>query len=203
MKRRCFLRITKPTVLSVEVPRTAARTPVGASDPGINAKEGAFHPPPHMYGTPHASHRLPRLPCQAGGHLVSSRGSRGQEAAFCPCSAPKPQGSVRRTETPSVYEEPRQLCLAEHSPAVLMPAPGEHSPPPGLTLSHSWGQPGWAAWAEVSPHARRSAATRNANCSILPLKGRRGGMVTPKSRAAPGSWPTGRRRLGWPPGDER
>lgn len=103
-----------------------------------------------------------------------SRGSRGQEAASCPCSAPKPQGSVRRTETPSVYEEPRQLCLAEHSPAVLMPAPGEHSPPPGLTLSHSWGQPGWAAWAEVSPLAPRSAATRNANCCQPPTQGKGG-----------------------------
>lgn len=45
MKRRCFLRITKPTVLSVQVKRAAAwATPVGACDPGINAKEGAFHP---------------------------------------------------------------------------------------------------------------------------------------------------------------
>lgn len=141
-------------------------------------------PPPHMYGTPHVPsvaepprrHRLPRPPCQPGGHLVSSRGSRGQKAAFCPCSAPKSQGSGRRTETPSVYEEPRQLCLAEHSPAVLMLAPGEHSPPPvtGSPCHIPGDSQAGQLGRKSAPLPRGQQPPGMQTAASLPLKGKEG-----------------------------
>lgn len=191
MKKRCFLRITRPTVLSVEVPRAAAQTPVGACDPGINATT-----PPHVRDTPcPVCGRAPQAPQTSSSSLPTRRpprelpGLSWPEGSLLSLLSPEVAGkwpqngdTQRLRRAPAAVLSRTQPCCFDACTWRAQPSSCDR-----LTLSHSWGQPGWAAWAEVSPLAPRPAATRNANCCQPPTQGKGGAawLLHPPSRGQP------------------
>lgn len=79
------------------------------------------------------------------------QGQRREPSAPCPTATLRvPESLWRGGVSPGGNTQHLQK-----TPTDWMRTPGQHSPPPGLTLSHSWGQPGGAAGAEARPHSQQ------------------------------------------------